>query len=171
MMHRRLWKIFTLLLLSSSAIMFAENPSKEIITYAFDEGTVAFIKPQKMPPAANSPARKPLVYDITMNTLSDSVSVTCTVISVAEPIENCSATVCDSLTYAVERIYVEPEKKAWTHRLRFKMPVGDFSGTFARAGKLTIAFGPYSFELNGKKQKGRSEICRAAMQIIELNRQ
>ncbi len=170
-MHRRLWKIYTLLLLFSFPVAFAGNPSKEIITYAFDEGTVAFVKPQKMSPAANSSARKPLVYNITMNTVSDSVSVTCTVISVGGPLEECTATVCDSLTYEVERIYVEPEEKAWTNRLRFRLPIGDFNGTFARDGRLTVAFGAYGFELNVKKQKDRSEICRAALQIIELNRQ
>jgi len=171
MIHHRLEKVFTLLLLFLSAqIIYAGNPAKEIITYAFDEGTVAFVKPQKMPPAANSSARKPLVYDITMNTVSDSVSVTCTVISVDGPLAECPATVCDSLTYAVERIYVEPEKKAWTNRLRFKLPMADFSNTFARDGRLTVAFGAYVFELNAKTQKNRSEICRAALQIIELNR-
>lgn len=147
------------------------NPSKQIISHLFDEGLVAFVKPRKMPKSTGSTAVKPLVYDITMNTLSDSVSVTCTVVTPLAPLEGDSARVNGTRAYETERIYVTPVKKNWENRVRFSMPVADFEQTFgASDSDLNISFGGSGFLLPAKKQKNEAEVCRMLINMINLNR-
>ncbi|MDE6145925.1 MAG: hypothetical protein K2F96_06575 [Muribaculaceae bacterium] len=148
----------------------AASPDKQIVFHSAGDGMLVFVKPRKMAKTATSSASKPLDYDITLSTQSDTVSVTFTLVSKSASLHIDSTSVNSSLRYVNERLYVEPKSKNWIYRLRFKMPQDDFEATFCGDNPLELSVDNCGFQIPKKKQPKEAEICRTAVNIIEMNR-
>ena len=108
--------------------LHAENLSKHLITKTSPDATVVFVKPCKMKKAAGTAKADDMEYDVTLSTLTDSVYITATV-RTPLPINLDSVTIAQgdkSAAYPVEKLYVEPDGKKWTSRVRVTLPRADF---------------------------------------------
>lgn len=143
-------------------VAVAAKPEKQIISYSACDGTLVFIKPRKI---------KGIEYDITLNSTNDSVAVTFTLHAGSTTQQTDSTTVNDSLRFANERIYVEPESKGWRYRLRFRMSAEEFGNTFCKPGILSLTIGDSRFANSEKAQRKEAEICLMAKTLMELNKQ
>lgn len=164
--------LFALLALLAALTAAAINPDKHLVYHSSGDHTIVFVKPRKMSKAPGCPAVKPLTYDITMNTMNDSVLVTFT-LTTREPAQTSdSTTVNNRFTFAnSRRNYIEPKGKNWENRLGFYMSQSQFSQTFCNPDSgLTLNIDGNKFEISPKNRKKDAEICRTALQIIELNR-
>ncbi|MDE6534435.1 MAG: hypothetical protein K2K82_00315 [Muribaculaceae bacterium] len=146
------------------------NPEKQMVSHSVGDDMVIFVKPRKMPTANKTSSSKPITYDVTLSTQTDSVSVTYTLITKAPTLSADSTGVNGLRSFANERIYVEPKSKEWVYRLRFKMPAETFRETFCSTDSMELKTGNCTFLLPPKKQTKEAEINRMALKIIELNK-
>lgn len=158
-----------LILLATTVSAHAGDPAKQIMSNVFPDGIMAYIKPRKMPKADNSAAVKPLDYDITLTSISDTILVAATVITQSHVLKADSVVVCDSLAYPLEYIYSKPKSNTWINRVRFAIPENKFAQTFGHDGSVSLKYGNCSFLLPPKKQKKEAEVCRLALEIISSN--
>ena len=156
-------RALTLLWLATATVFaaVASKPDKHIISYSTDEGTLVFIKPRKL---------QALEYDITLNSTNDSVAVTYTLRTPTTALSTDSTTVNDSLRFANERIYVEPDSKGWRYRLKFRMSANEFANTFCQPHALSLTVGGLRFANSIKAQSRESAICLTAQTISRLNK-
>lgn len=165
-------KILLLIILLQLCVanMMGLNPDKEVISNIFPDGTTAFVKPRKMPKVKDSAAIKPMEYDVTMSTVTDSVSVTGTVVTGISPLATDSVVINDEIVFPIERIYVEPKSGKWVNRVRFYMPNDSFINSFCGESPLKVSFGECVFELSEKKLKEESVVYKRALEIIKMNK-
>lgn len=148
----------------------AASPEKQIMSHSAGDDMIVFVKPRTIPTANKQTSAKPITYDLTLSTQSDSVAVTYTLIAPNSALHADSTIINGSSAYPNERIFVEPKSKNWTYRLRFKMPYSAFSQDFCGENELRVQTGDCLFTLPAKKQAKEAEINRAALKIIELNK-
>lgn len=146
------------------------SPEKQMVSHSAGDDTIVFVKPRKMPTADKAASSKPITYDVTLSTQTDSVSVTYTLTTKVPTLNTDSTGVNGLRSFANERIYVEPKSKEWVYRLRFKMPSETFRETFCNTDSLELKTGNCTFLLSPKKQTKEAEINRMALKIIELNK-
>lgn len=151
-------------------IVKAAAPDKQIISRTTGEGTLVFIKPQKMSPLKGSKINKPITYDITLNSNIDSATITYTFHHSNPAAVIDSTTINNSSSFANELIYAEPEAKGWIYRLRFKIPIVEFKQTFCAPTQLSLTVSNQQFANPAKKQQQNSKICQTAIMIAELNK-
>lgn len=148
----------------------AGNPDKQMVFHTAGDDMLVFIKPRKMEISADCPAIKPLQYDITLSTQTDSVAITCTIVTKNANLQTDSTLVNGYLKIPNERLYIEPKGKNWIYRLRYKMANEDFKQAFCNSPKVELCFDKCKFIIPAKKQPAESEICRTALTLIEKNK-
>lgn len=132
---------------------------------------VLFIKPRKMDRVSGYGIAKTLSYDITLNTINDSVMVIYTLKADSPSLNIDSTAINDRYKFPNEPIYIVPDGKKWVYRISFYMQQSVFEGTFADSDKdLKLNVGSCDFAISSKRQKKESEVCQTALSIIILNR-
>ena len=131
---------------------------------------LVFVKPRKMAKTTNSSDAKPLEYDITLCSQTDSVAVTYTLITKNTYLQLDSTVINETIHEPNERLYIEPKGKNWVYRLRFKLAQDDFLQTFCGTAQLELRVDDYRFTIPQSKQPKEAEICRTALTLIEMNK-
>lgn len=144
--------------------------NKHFVSHSSGEGMVVFIKPRKMAKAPSSAAVKPLIYDITLNTLSDTVAVTYTLIARSPSLQIDSTALNNSLKYPNERIFIEPKSNKWIYRLRFKMSEEDFKNSFCDNSALELKVDNCAFIIPEAKKPKEADIFKTTLTLINLNK-
>lgn len=148
----------------------AAKPEKEIMTHSTGEGTVAFIKPRKVDRMKGSAAAKSMEFDVTLSTLSDSVSIAATIVC-PQVLEPDSVRCNGSEAFALERIYCEPKSGKWVNRLRFYLSREQFADLFCSPEPIVFDWGGgATFEADRNRQKKLIPTNRLALEIIDLNK-
>lgn len=173
---RKLYFITTIFILVGLAQMNGGNPSNEILTKNTPDGTVIFIKPQKMKRCDGIGVLKDLEYDIVLASLSDSVSFTATLITEA-PLKLDSVHVSNpgfNAMYPIERLYVEPKGKNWESRVRFYMNIIDFTELALKPGYMSLQWGTQPkaplYRHNSKKWEKFRSVYNFACKVLEQNK-
>lgn len=148
----------------------AGSPDKQMVFHTAGDDMLVFVKPRKMAKTAESAAVKPLEYDITLSTQTDSVTVTYTLVTKTSTLQTDSTVINGLIHIPNERIYVEPKSKNWIYRLRFKMAGKDFQQTFCGDAPVELSIDNYRFMIPQSKQPKEAEICRTAVTLIEINK-
>lgn len=164
------WLILPAAILTLTAA--APTPLKKLQVLVRQEGAVVFVKPDKMPCIQG--AGKPMEYDWTMTTLSDSVFITFTV-RADRPLA------VDSLYFSwgepqvsigssVSRIYAEPKGKYWNIRLRSGMTASEFESMLESASAPLIRVADYTYQHRTDKWPEYRQVYTLGREIINNNR-
>lgn len=163
-----------LLLLLSCQTALAGNLSKRYYSYMTSEGMLYYICPQKMPKMSDSMAKKPLLYDVTHLSTTDTVTISSTIWS-QFPLQTDSVRIVQNgkvwRASAIEVIYVERDKNLYKTRVRFPLLWAELKELYSSNDPFILDFYhnfTYLYPLKewNKKKEEMNEILR----IIELNR-
>lgn len=176
-MTKRFTASFLLLVFLScfSLIAYGVKPMKHLEVLATSEGVVVFAKPSKIPCIGGN--TKNLEFDLTLSTLSDSVSFTCTVIGESQlQIDNIRFSYTTPLSTdsifgcCAELIYAEPKGDKWAYRLRALLSYDEFNSIVESGNSPVVTISPYSFQLRPSAWRDRRIIFRTATEIINQNK-
>lgn len=123
-----------------------------------------------MAKAPSSAAVKPLLYDITLNTLSDTITVTYTLIAKSPSLQIDSTAINNSMKFPNERIFIEPKSNKWIYRLRFNMSDEDFKNSFCDNSALELNVDNCSFIIPEAKKPKEADIFKTTLTLISLNK-
>lgn len=149
---------------------YASDPRKHLEVKIWPEGTVVFVKPTKMSRMANSTAVKDMEYDIALNTQTDTVIITSTVITEgAIPLD--FVQIGDVGRYPVEKIYTEPiSRNHWRNRLSIAIPLAEFRIFTELDEAPTVCFEGAGFRHTNKKWEDCRRTYLLALEIIKHNK-
>ncbi|MBO4956106.1 MAG: hypothetical protein J6C77_06885 [Muribaculaceae bacterium] len=153
----------------------AFDPSKQLVIQTFPEGTVVFVNPSEMAAVKGTSTQRDMQYDVTANTLSDSVSFTCTVYT-GQPLNADSAylrTPASVHASAIELIYCEPKSNGWISRVRFYISASRLSSLLTVQTAPHIVFGATpdapAFTLSDKKWDERRRVLSIMLEVLRQN--
>lgn len=170
-MFTRVFKRITLLILFLiPSSLPAANPLKRIETLIQPEGSVVFIKPQKLPCIKGK--MSDMQYDITITTLNDSVYFSYSImLDTPLRIDSCQFLLSgDSLTSKAERIYIEPKGKRWIYRLRSGITYDQFNKMSDLQTPFVFEIGGSSFQHDISKWNDYVRVYKLAQEIINTNK-
>lgn len=166
-----------LILLLVQALCFpalSGNISKRYKTYRSELGTLYFIMPQKMAKAKGCTAQKDLLFDVTCQLWTDSVTVAATVKSslpVTDSIVKISLPDNNILTYPLEFIYRDLDKKGYDNRIKFRMPRQQFRQMFNGSTPFLLDFGKGNlFSFRQSQWAKEQDQMNSILEMMELNK-
>lgn len=174
---RRYFVFFIISAICSVAVnvAYGVKPMKHLKVLATSEGAVVFAIPSKMP--CVSGGKTPLEYDLTMSTLTDSVSFTCTITGdLTLPVDKICFTNLkaqsgeSSFCCETEKIFKEPKDDKWVHRLRAQLSEDEFKKITESVTSPKIVIGTCTFELKPSQWKDRRIIYQTAAEIVKQNK-
>lgn len=154
----------------------ASSPAKNLIIKSMPDVTVVFVNPASMPKVEGSEAKKDMSYDLTLDSRSDSVSFTASVLTASPTvIDMVQITYGDScVSLPVEKIFIEPEGSAWQSRLRVYIPKDLFNNLLYCEYSPTFTWGTDAsapmFRHKTDKWLSVRQTFRLADEVIGRNR-
>lgn len=142
-----------------------------------EDGVLYFVFPQKGFSSADNTAKKGLEYDLTYFTANDSIlfSYTYTNRDICKT-ENISFLSEDGQTLyqgKAEMLFVQPKKKAWTHRATVKIPYNLIVSLYATQRPYDICLHTgkkdIHYTMNGRKWKKQSYRTSRIFDTIKYN--
>ena len=157
------------MLVAAFTSVSAGSINKKFIFFSGSDGTLFYIKPQKMPKADGSAALRKLKYDITTMASEDSVSITAFVYT-RQRFKFDEATILNAdgsrVTSKIETIFIKPKStKKYINRLRFWMKRKDFDKLFETAEPFMLDYG---YDVKFKFSPGKWEKLRKETKEIFL---
>ena len=153
--------------------MTAGNIGKLYKSAMSEKGTLYFFYEQKMPKAATGQSLKPLRFDVTYITGSDTVSIKTTVQS-KTAYKGTQVTITtgsgEKMTVPTEVIYRDIIKKGFINRIEIKIPRKEYRQLYDAALPYSIDYGEQNcFQFNVKQWQKHQNAVNTIWQIIELN--
>lgn len=168
---KHLVSVCILLSVLSADFIYSAKPLDGLRTLVSSDGAVVFVRPQTMD--CISGGGKPLDYDWTISTMSDTVSFTFSVVT-ETPVDLDSLSLLSPgngrFERPLEKLYAEPKGSRWIYRMRAPFSLGDFaeiSGT-EDAPVLKLKGLPYSYRI--KKWQECKAVYNLALNIIKENK-
>lgn len=168
--------LLTLLCLLCNSIVNAQKISKRFVSKNTETGIIYFIKPYEMPyHGSNRVVAKPMLYDLTIITNSDSVAF-CTSIFTKEPVslENAQITISDGTTYTLplQKIVVGMEKKHYKNRYRFYITKKQLDAMYGGAKPFDVNFGNgIVFSIAKGSWAAESQTYKTILNLSTINEQ
>ena len=162
-----------LLMLMLSLTSIAGNINKLYRSALTEKGTLYFFFEQKMPKDKGSKAIKPLYFDVTYLSESDTVSIKTTVLSY-NAYKQPSITIIKAdeqkSEIATVVIFRDVKKKGYINRIEIKMPRSEYRQLYNTDKPFTIDFGEQnSFKFSDSQWKKHREAINKVWEIIDLN--
>ncbi len=137
--------LLTLLGLLCHSMVNAQKITKRFVSKSTESGIIYFIKPHEMPYHGNNKlVAKPMLYDLTVLTHSDSVAFCASIFS-KEPVllEQVQVSVSDGTTYTLplQKILVGMEKKYFKNRYRFYLTKKQLNAMYGGSKPFDVGFG------------------------------
>lgn len=120
------------------------NITKKMLFMLGENGTVYYVKPQKMPKTSDSKALKNLIYDVTCLNSEDSLNLTATVISkdhLTFTEGSITADGMEPVKSKIEIVYLDPLGNKYENRLRMRISRADFKKIYHNAAPFILDFG------------------------------
>lgn len=167
-------RLIILLLVQALCIpAFSGNISKKYKTHLSELGTIYFIMPQKMAKAKGSTAQKDLLFDVTCQLWTDSISVAATVKSaspVTDSIVKISLPDNTVLSFPLMYIYRDLGKKGYDNRLKFSMSRPQFRRIFKENVPFLLDFGKGNlFAFRQGQWVEEQYLMNSILDMMELN--
>lgn len=167
-------KVLSLLMMIALCLTSMAGNIKKMYRSAITEkGTLYFFHEQKMQKDRDSKAIKPLRFDVTYLSGSDTVSIKTTVISL-KAYKQPTATIIKAdgqkAAFATEVIFRDVTKKGYINRIEVKIPRSEYRNLYSTDKPFTIDFddqNTFKFS-DGQWQKHR-EAVNKIWEVIDLN--
>lgn len=162
-----------LAVLLSAVCVAGAKPMDDLKMFVSAQGAVVFVRPKAM--NCVDGGGRALDYDWTVTTLSDTVSLTCTVMT-DSPVAADSLSLCFGgetpriLTKPLEKIYAEPKGKKWVYRVRAPFAYDEFRAISVSDDAPLLRMMDFSFRHSDKKWESCKDVYKLAIEIIEENR-
>jgi hypothetical protein len=171
MKMKKVISLLFILMLSLTSI--AGNTNKLYRSSLTEKGTLYFFYAQKMPKNKDSKALKPLSFDVTYLSGSDTVSIKATVLSL-NAYNQPSVTIIKAdgqkVENATEVIFRDLKKKGYINRIEIKMPRSEYRELYNADKPFTIIFGEQNcFKFADSQWQKHREAVNKVWSIIDLN--
>lgn len=169
----RIFKFLIIYIICSTLIvpsLSAADPTTQLEVKIWTDGTVVFVKPKKMSRTISSTAAKDLEYDLSLNTLEDTVTFASTVIT-RGAVQIDSVKIGKFGSFPVEKMYTEPiSSNMWRNRFGVKIPMDIFHSIVDADEAPAICFGGADFCHTNKKWQDCRRVYCLALEIIKQNK-
>ena len=167
--------LFTLLLATVFSAS-AQNLRKKYTSTTGEQGSVYFIYPQDGFTCGELGSNKELVYDITYVTFKDSVTYNFTYRNKqANPVDSVQLRLPSGRTETIvhERLFVEPVKSHWAHRISLYIPKPCFRELYASEQPYEVLLytpaGVFNYTIRQNKWNEQRNIVNGVLQVIDYN--
>lgn len=160
-------------IICSASSALGLNPMKKLEVMIRADGAVVFVKPAKMPCVTGG--GKAMEFDWTMTTLTDSVSLTYTIVcETSLPVDSVrfvwNTPERYSFSCATEKIYEEPKGDKWVYRRRALLSKDEFDRLARSPLPPDVEAGNYIFRMKSSQWKDCALIYNTAIEIINRNK-